>query len=43
MQIIPAIDIIDGIELDSLTEKRTSSLVQPKLKNKIISSRITHF
>jgi len=34
--VIDPIDIIDGIELDKLVDKRINSLVQPKLKNKII-------
>ena len=33
--VIDPIDIIDGIELDALIDKRVSNLVQPKLKDKI--------
>ena len=32
--VIDPIDIIDGICLDELIDKRVSNLVQPKLKNK---------
>ncbi|MDG2158584.1 MAG: valine--tRNA ligase [Gammaproteobacteria bacterium] len=41
--VIDPIDIIDGIGLDALTEKRVSSLVQPKLKNKIIKKTKDEF
>ena len=41
--VIDPIDIIDGIGLDSLTEKRISNLVQPKLKNKIIKKTKDEF
>ena len=41
--VIDPIDIIDGISLDVLTEKRVSSLVQPKLKNKIINKTKDEF
>ena len=34
--VIDPIDIIDGINLEKLIDKRINSLVQPKLKNKII-------
>ena len=33
--VIDPIDIIDGIELEALINKRISNLVQPKLKDKI--------
>ena len=41
--IIDPIDIIDGIKLDSLIKKRTSNLIQPKLKEKIIKKTKTDF
>ena len=34
--VIDPIDIIDGIELEALINKRISNLVQPKLKDKIV-------
>ena len=34
--VIDPIDIIDGIELEALINKRVSNLVQPKLKDKIV-------
>ena len=41
--VIDPIDIIDGIKLDELVDKRISSLVQPKLKNKIIKKTKDEF
>ena len=41
--VIDPIDIIDGIELDELVDKRINSLVQPKLKNKIIKKTKDEF
>ena len=41
--VIDPIDIIDGINLDVLIEKRISNLVQPKLKNKIINKTKDEF
>ena len=41
--VIDPIDIIDGIELDELIDKRINSLVQPKLKNKIIKKTKDEF
>ena len=41
--IIDPIDIIDGIDLNSLLEKRVSNLMQPKLEKKIISKTKTEF
>ena len=41
--VIDPIDIIDGIELDKLVDKRINSLVQPKLKNKIIKKTQDEF
>jgi valyl-tRNA synthetase len=41
--VIDPIDIIDGIELDDLVDKRINSLVQPKLKNKIIKKTKDEF
>jgi len=41
--VIDPIDIIDGIELDELVDKRINSLVQPRLKNKIIKKTKDEF
>tara|TARA_B100001564_G_scaffold58394_1_gene45078 strand:+ start:67 stop:2811 length:2745 start_codon:yes stop_codon:yes gene_type:complete len=41
--VIDPIDIIDGINLDELVDKRINSLVQPKLKNKIIKKTKDEF
>jgi len=41
--IIDPIDIIDGIGLDELIDKRILNLVQPKLKNKIIKKTKDEF
>jgi valyl-tRNA synthetase len=41
--VIDPIDIIDGINLDVLIEKRISNLIQPKLKNKIINKTKDEF
>ena len=41
--VIDPIDIIDGIGLDELIDKRVSNLVQPKLKNKIIKKTKDEF
>ncbi len=41
--VIDPIDIIDGINLEKLIDKRINSLVQPKLKNKIIKKTKDEF
>ena len=41
--VIDPIDIIDGIDLDSLINKRTANLVQPHLKEKIIKKTRDEF
>ena len=41
--VIDPIDIIDGIGLDELIDKRISNLVQPNLKNKIIKKTKDEF
>ena len=41
--IIDPLDIIDGIDLENLLEKRTSGLMQPKMKEKIKKQTINEF
>ncbi len=41
--VIDPIDIIDGIELDALKEKRISGMMQPKLQEKIINKTEKEF
>ncbi len=40
---IDPLDIIDGVSLEKLIEKRTTGLMQPHLKEKIIQSTRKHF
>jgi valyl-tRNA synthetase len=41
--VLDPIDIIDGIELDALVEKRTSGMMQPHLAKKIAQDTRKHF
>jgi valyl-tRNA synthetase len=41
--VLDPIDLIDGITLDDLVEKRTGSMMQPHLKEKIIKQTKKHF
>jgi len=41
--VLDPLDLIDGIELDALLEKRTAGLMQPKMKDKIIKATRKHY
>ncbi|MBD9485144.1 valine--tRNA ligase [Pseudomonas sp. PDM14] len=41
--VLDPLDIVDGIELDALLEKRTSGMMQPKLADKIAKQTKTEF
>ncbi|PCJ17747.1 MAG: valine--tRNA ligase, partial [Gammaproteobacteria bacterium] len=41
--VLDPLDLIDGIELEALLEKRTAGLMQPKMKEKIIKATRKHY
>ena len=41
--VIDPLDLIDGIELDALLEKRTGNMMQPQLAKKIEKQTLKHF